>query len=186
MLLTHERFLWMDASIRLGDCFVNVLKNVSNRLEHSGVMMLHRALLPVYTTTAPSLYEYLGANVTKMLTMPLYGGGMLIFQRNRQMIDDIMRWLVICSLAESCAEPRGSQLHCEGWIPKSFIKDFVMPYMNCHRYDMCILGILQANSFDYDLDKYAIPEVDPCFSVMREDKPEIEIPQCGDEELIGK
>ena len=178
MLLQEPRFLWMDASVRLEECFLDVLRGVSTKLERSGVVMLHRSPLSAYSCTAPSLYEYLSANVTKLMTMATYGGGLVLFQRNQQMIDDVMRWLLICSLEKSCSQPKGSRLSCGGKIPHNKPPEFVTPYKGCHRYDMSILSILQANSYNYEMDRYTIAEVDPCVKVRRGHRPKVNIATC--------
>ena len=94
------------------------------------------------------------------------------------MIDDVMRWLLICSLEKSCAQPKGSRLSCGGGIPHNKPPDFVTPYKRCHRYDMSILSIVQANSYDYEMDRYTIPEVDPCLKVRRGHRAKVNIPTC--------
>ena len=179
MLLRESRFLWMDASVRLQKCFLAVLQGVSTKLERSGVVMLHQSPLSAYSCTAPSLYEYLSANVTKLMNMATYGGGLVLFQRNQQMIDDVMRWLLICSLEKTCSEPKGARLTCGGGMPHKNPSKFVTPYKSCHRYDMSILSILEANSYNYEMNRYTIPEKDPCVKVQRRHRPKVQIATCA-------
>ena len=177
MLLSHKRFLWMDASLRLQTCFLDLLKGLSTKLERSGVVMLHRSPHTVYAVTAPSLYSYLNTNISKLMRMDSYGGGLLMFQRNQQMMDDVMRWLVLCSLEETCAHPPGANMVCHP-VKHNDSEAYVMPYRKCHRFDMSILGILQANTYNFDMDKYSIQKYDPCVQIRRRHRPKVKIDTC--------
>ena len=155
----------MDASIRFQPCFPDLLQTLEHKLQHSGVVMLHRAVLTVYSTTTPTLYNYLNTNITQLMPLMSYGGGLVLFQRKPEMLEHIMKWLVLCSLEHDCIMPPGSKRSC-GEITKHKPAGFITPYKNCHRYDMSILGILQANLFDYDIERYTIRR-DQCVKVER-------------------
>ena len=100
-----------------------------------------------------------------------------MFQRNQQMMDDVMRWLVVCSLEPSCAQPRDAHMVC-GRIPNNDSEAFLAPYKKCHRFDMSMLGILQANTYNFDMDRYSIREEDPCVQVRRGHRPNVNITTC--------
>ena len=162
MLRHHRAFIWMDASVRFDACFPQHLAQLKDKLINGGVIMLHPSPHSVYAVTTPSLYRYLPTDLKLFQKIRSYGGGAVMFARNRHMVESVMKWLTLCSLERDCSMPVGHSLYCHGAGDTSYHTE----YMHCHRYDMAILGILLANHFNFTQDLFTdFPE--KCFSVQR-------------------
>ena len=162
MLRNHQAFVWMDASVRLDSCFPGHMLELKSKLINSGIVMLHPSPHSVYAVTTPSLYKYLPTNIQHFKKMRSYGGGAVVFARKREMVESVMKWMVLCSLQKNCAMPPGHTLYCHG--PGAAV--YQEEYMYCHRYDMAILGILNANHFNFQQELFSdYPEL--CFNVRR-------------------
>ena len=61
MLLTHDAFLWIDASGRLMECFDTVehIDPTLSLLKHNGVVVFHPSPSSIAGVTHPDMYDYL-------------------------------------------------------------------------------------------------------------------------------
>ena len=160
MLKQFPAFIWMDASVRFLPCFPSFIESLQSKFSKSGIVMLHHSPHTFYSVTNPNLYKYLPTDIERYKTLKSFGGGAVLFGRNKDLVDSVIKWLALCSLEKNCAMPAGHSLTCTGAM------GFNNRYMNCHRYDMAILGILLGNHFNFDQEAFS-EKTENCFNVER-------------------
>ena len=84
--------------------------------------------------------------------------------RQREIVEKMLQWLLLCSLNRACIIPYGHHPFCGYNIQKPYTKDINANSQGCHLYDQAIINVLLANQFTFDTSAYTFPG-DMCFEV---------------------
>ena len=106
--------------------------------------------------THPQMLQYLPMADLEAMTYEMNQGGGIIIFNTPQVLRDIFRWVLVCSLHEECITPKGSKRFCDFKFPKD-------DFGGCHRYDQAMMSIIVANANNYNQERYRLNENEyPC------------------------
>ena len=113
-----------------------------------------------FAVTAPGMYDYIISDIDQLKLLRQLGGGFLAIARTKEAWDNVLKWGVLCSLEETCIQPKDSYLFCD------FTDDYFTKYAGCHRFDQSMFNILIANWHNFN-NEIIIPPFDDYIDVMR-------------------
>ncbi len=108
---------------------------------HHGVLYLHYDRYLNMADTDPGMYEYIPTNMTMLKYWRNRSAGIAMYMRSGNVYNNLIRWMVICSLDLNCLQPSHpkAMLVC----PTSDIN--TTTWLHCHRYDQSLAGLLSGN-----------------------------------------
>ena len=95
----------------------------------------------------------------------------------RDIVEEMLQWLLLCSLNRGCIIPYGHHPFCGYNIQKPYTNDISAKSQGCHLYDQAIINVLLANKFTFDTTAYTFPG-DQCFDFANFDSRPNDINYC--------
>ena len=183
MLKSHNSFLWIDASGRFKTCFADVIAPSLAVVQEVGIAMFHNAPHSTGAVTHPQMLQYLPtASREKLDNTRMMGANFCLMSRHRRFYEDVLRWLLLCSLDVDCIGPATSRTSCrapQGHKAGKWETWSTYSGNGCHRYDQSALNVLLANYCNFDktlysyrpsfcmsLQKFAIKEANAKFQAL--------------------
>ncbi|GMT07894.1 hypothetical protein PENTCL1PPCAC_30068, partial [Pristionchus entomophagus] len=118
----------------------------------------------IFAATHKDMYKYLPTNDTEIRKKKakMFEAGLAYIVRSDDVINDVIKWYVLCALEKECMAPRNS-------MPSCFFEGHTQyeEWAGCHRFDQSALNILLANVNHYDRHYYTSDIVD-FFRIERE------------------
>ncbi|GMR60271.1 hypothetical protein PMAYCL1PPCAC_30466 [Pristionchus mayeri] len=118
----------------------------------------------IFAATHKDMYKYLPTNdgEIRKKKAKMFEAGLAYIVRRDEVLNDIVKWYVLCALEKDCMAPHNS-------MPACFFEGHTQyeEWAGCHRYDQSALNILLANVNHYDRHYYTSDIVD-FFRIERE------------------
>jgi hypothetical protein len=141
MLIEYSGVWWMDSSARLRtNDFSSLYKDI---IKSQGVKTLASTVHSNFAVIHQSMYSYLPTSTEKMISTTQREASVIISYRTQAVIENFIRWWVLCALEKSCMAPTDKVICYNVGRPRNV-------YLDCHRYDQAALNILLLNFFGFD------------------------------------
>uniref|UniRef100_A0A0K0F414 DDE_Tnp_1 domain-containing protein n=1 Tax=Strongyloides venezuelensis TaxID=75913 RepID=A0A0K0F414_STRVS len=120
----------------------------------SNVLMHIPTFHGILSTTHQTFTKYFPVNKSKynFPTERQQSTAFVTFFRTKDTVQNVMKWLVLCSLTHECTEP----IHwfsCDGHL---YPRNFFAKRHICHRFDQTLLTTILHNANNYDNRNYAV------------------------------
>ena len=139
--------MWLDSSVKIVD---GDLRHTFNHLiaSHGGIMQTSTGH-STFAVTHKDTYQYLPTDINMMKKNEQWEATTIFIYRTRDMMNHVIRWLVMCSLEKDCIAPISNRF-CH------FADDHFRFFANCHRYDQSVVNILLNNFHNFDHKQFYI------------------------------
>ena len=150
--------LWHDSSIILEQNYTErMVEQKSGFLYYTG-----GTGHSITAATHPRMFEYLPMKGKEQMSGPMEQAGGMIVYNTKNVLQNIMKWAIICSLHKECIAPSGSRVNGCNFSGGKY------KYGGCHRYDQSMFSILSSNAFNYQNERYTLVGNEKPASVNRE------------------
>ena len=154
-LTTHTGLIWFDSSVRLHTNNLTFTKETI--VNTNGIALLTTTGHSTYAVTHPDMYLYLPIH-QKPARKEQRAMTAIALYRTKTVIEDIMFWLLLCSLDQNCIAPT--------WRIFCTFEDRFLEYAGCHRFDQSAMNIILLNLYKHD-NYIFYPEKQTGVSVQR-------------------
>ena len=141
--------LWMDTSVVFQDSYDKIVQYMVEK-NSSFLYYFKRAGHTILSGTDPRMLEFLPMKGTSEMSKYMPQAGAILIYNTRLVRDNIMKWVLACSLIEHCIAPSGPARHCDNFPPDKF--------GGCHLYDQSLFAITVSNAYESHEEKYTLPE----------------------------
>lgn len=142
--------LWMDSCIIFQESYEKIVRYMVEK-NSSFLYYISRAGHTIVSGCEPRMLEFLPMRGAKQMTARMPQAGALLVYNTNLVRQDIMKWVLACSLVEACIAPLGSTHECGDNYPAG-------RFGGCHLFDQSLFAIIVSNAYDSHEERYTLPE----------------------------
>uniref|UniRef100_A0A0N4ZTR6 Nucleotid_trans domain-containing protein n=1 Tax=Parastrongyloides trichosuri TaxID=131310 RepID=A0A0N4ZTR6_PARTI len=142
---------YLDSSVSIRTSNLTKVYNLMNNKKSSYI--LHDPTgHGIAAGTDTDLYLYLPTNINEIVSKKssMYQAGLIYVKKDKESIDKILKWYILCSLTKECISPKNAKQKCLKFLNNNYGYN----KKHCHRYDQSIINILLWNAYKGDIYEY--------------------------------
>ena len=141
--------VWMDSSVVFQDSYDKIVQYMIEK-NSSFLYYFKQAGHTILSGTDPRMLEFLPMKGTSEMRKYMPQAGAILIYNTRLVRDNIMKWVLACSLTEDWIAPSGPARDCDNFPTDKF--------GGCHQYDESLFAITVSNSYNSLEEKYTFSE----------------------------
>lgn len=129
----------------------------------------------LFAMTDPGVYNYIPSDLNRLKSakVKMYDAGIAFILKTRWVVENVLKWYVLCALEPNCMSPQSSYLLYKSSCNLMADDRNFDKYSGCHRFDQSALNLLLVNANDFTENRFTTTDgfFDRFFSIHRHTYP---------------